>query len=88
MRFLEELAGNIRDARVAKGWTQRQLAQKVGVTSSAVNQYERAKRTPNLKTMSIMSHALDVTLDELVPYATHEIIMDPRQTSLYDLIGE
>ena len=88
MEFVRELAENIREARIAKDMTQRQLAQQVGVTANAISLYETAKRMPNLKIMSIMSDVLDVSLDDLIPYAMHEIMVDPCQTCLFDLIGE
>ena len=41
------LAANLRFARKAKGWTQRELAAAVGVDTLAVSRWERAAATPN-----------------------------------------
>lgn len=86
--FEEKLSRNLRRARQRRGYNQAQLAQKIGVGTSCISQYERGKRTPNLKTMSLISHVLDVSLDDLVPYVEDSKSVDTRQTNIYDLIGE
>lgn len=88
MTFREELADRLRDARLAAGMTQCQLAQQVGVTNRCVSLYETAKRTPPLETMSIISGVLDASLDDLVPHVTAITQVDPGQTTIYDMIGE
>ena len=88
MSFLEEFAENIKKARQDKGLTQRQLAQQVGITANAISLYENAKRMPSLEITSIMSNILDVSLDDLIPYAVHEMPVDQCQTCIFDLIGE
>lgn len=86
--FHEKLAENIRNARTAAGMTQAQLAQRIGLTNNSVSFYETAKRMPSIKTMSIMRHVLGISLDDLVPEVEPEVMEDPRQTSIYDMIGE
>ena len=88
MTFEEELARNMRRARMRRDYTQQQLAQKIGVGASCVSQYERGKRTPSLKMMSFISHELNVSLDDLIPYVPYEDVVNEKQTSIYDLIGE
>ncbi len=88
MEFVEKLSENIRNARREKGLTQKQLAQQVGVTANAISLYETARRMPNLMIMSLMSDALDVSLDDLIPYAVHEMSVDTSQTCIFDLIGD
>lgn len=88
MSFMEELAHNLREARVVKRMTQNQLAQQIGVTANAISLYENAKRMPNLETMSIMSDVLGTSLDDLIPYVVHVHMTDVNQTCIFDLIGE
>ena len=88
MSFLEKFAENVREARKDKGLTQKQLAQQVGVTANAISLYETAKRMPSLEMVSIMSNVLDVSLDDLIPYAVHEMPVNSCQTCIFDLIGE
>lgn len=86
--FEEKLSRNLRRARQRCGYNQATLAQKIGVGTSCISQYERGRRTPNLKTMSLISHVLDVSLDDLIPYVEDNKLTDTRQTNIYDLIGE
>lgn len=88
MSFIEELADNLREARKQKNLTQAQLAQQVGITANAISLYETAKRMPNLKTVSILSNVLDISLDDLIPCMSHEMQVDPCQANIFDLIGE
>ena len=84
--FLEEFAENLRDARRDKGWTQRTLAQQVGVSCSCITQYETAKRMPNLEITSIMSHLLGISLDDLIPYVKHDVLVDENQMTVFDML--
>lgn len=88
MSFLDELASNIRDARLLRGMTQRHLAQKVGVSVNCVSQYETARRMPSLDKVSIMSGVLDVSLDDLVPDVLACDDVDENQTSIYDYLED
>ena len=86
MTWLEELALNIREARQGERLTQRQLAQRIGMTMSAVSNYENARRAPSLRVMSTMSSVLRMSLDDLVPLDTCEMRDDENQTTIYDFI--
>ncbi len=89
MNFSEQLANNLRTARIRHGYnTQSDFAQKIGVSTSCVNQYERGKRIPTIEKLSIIAHVLGISLDDLVPYVPHENVVDVKQTNIYDLIGE
>lgn len=56
----------IREARRAKGFTQKQLAEMVGVTESAISQYESGKKYPKGKTLIDISLALGTTVEFLL----------------------
>lgn len=88
MKFVEELASNIRDARKAAGMTQSDLAQMIGCTPNCVSLYETARRMPNLRTMSMMSNALGASLEALIPSEPYDMPADENQTDIFDLIEE
>lgn len=88
MRFMQELGNNIHDARMAANITQAELAQKLGVAASCISQYESGVRTPNIERLSIISHVLDSSLDELVPYTKCEIPIDVAQMMIFDILEE
>ena len=57
---------SIKDNRIAQGYTQKQLAQKIGVTHAAISYWENGVNIPNVKDCWLIADALDITIDELV----------------------
>lgn len=56
----------IRQLRKNKGYTQQQLAQKLGVSTSAVGMYEQGRREPDNNLLSKLCAVLDTTTDYLI----------------------
>ena len=54
----EILSERIRAARKDLGWTQRQVAHKVGITVRSVSGWERGKAIPHLDTLAVLARAL------------------------------
>ena len=52
--------------RVEKGWSQAELARRIGVSPSAVGMYEQGRREPSLALVVCLAQALDVTTDYLL----------------------
>ena len=50
-------------ARVSKGWTQADLAEVLGITQSAVSQFESLAGNPRIMTLMAYAQALSVRLD-------------------------
>ena len=59
------MATRLKRLREAVGLTQQDLAEQAEVSLSAVRQWERGDRTPNLEVACRLADALDVSLDEL-----------------------
>lgn len=59
-------ADKLRDARVAKGYTQEQLAEKLGVTRQSVSKWESGQGMPEAETLPFISDVLEVSLDVLL----------------------
>jgi DNA-binding XRE family transcriptional regulator len=53
----------IRELRERKGWTQRRLAQELGVSSQAVLYWESGQKTPTVPHLRALARALDTTMD-------------------------
>ena len=51
--------------RNLRGYTQEQIARKLGISRSTYTNYERGNRSPDLETLERISDVLDCTLDEL-----------------------
>ena len=52
--------------REARGWTQRDLAKKVGVVRNSINKLEMGDRRPSLTLLERLARIFDTTLDELL----------------------
>lgn len=61
------LGKRIAKARRDKGYTQEELAEKIGVSLTWIGYIETAKRRPNLKMIYKLAKALDVNAGELLP---------------------
>ena len=57
---------HIREARLSKGLTQEQLAEKAGVASSYISVIERCLKTTQLDTFVAICNALGVSADSLL----------------------
>ena len=56
----------LRDLRIAKGLTQKQLADKLGVSQAAIGMWENGNRKPDIIMLKKLAHYLDCTTDELL----------------------
>ncbi|WP_024622387.1 helix-turn-helix domain-containing protein [Metaclostridioides mangenotii] len=59
---------NIQNLRKQKGYTQGQLAEKASITRTALGNYERNERIPNIEIANKIAHALDVSVDAIMDY--------------------
>ena len=55
----------ISERRKAKGWTQNQLAEKLGITDKAVSKWETGRSMPDLSLFMPLCTLLEITLNEL-----------------------
>jgi transcriptional regulator with XRE-family HTH domain len=56
----------LRAARLARGLTLRDLAQRLGVSPSMISQIETGRASPSVSTLYAIANELDVSLDELL----------------------
>ena len=52
--------------RIAKGWTQRELASRANMSPSLVAQYELYRHEPSLGSLIGLSDAFQISIDKLV----------------------
>ena len=62
----QALGQRLRSLRKERGWTQTELAQKMGLHFTIVGYYERGTHYPPLPTLTKLATLLGVSLDELV----------------------
>lgn len=56
----------IAEARIAKGWNQKELAERLGTTQQVVSRYENGERDPKASVIAAMSAELGVTISYLL----------------------
>lgn len=61
----EQLANRIRESREQHGWTQAELAAKVGVSRKTVNTVENRVFTPSATLAIKLAAALDLSVEQL-----------------------
>jgi ribosome-binding protein aMBF1 (putative translation factor) len=60
--FFAKIADRVAERRVEKGLSQRELAERVGTTQSAIARLERGGRPPRIDTLLNIADALDCEL--------------------------
>lgn len=61
-----QLGQNIARERRAKGWTQQELAERVGIESVTLSRIETGTSLPSIERLSAIADALDVAMSGLV----------------------
>lgn len=63
---LEAVGRRIKEARMMKGWTQEQLAEKVDLSSDHVSVIERGAKPPKFETFIVIANALEIDANFLL----------------------
>ena len=80
MATAKEIGIGIKNARLAVGITQAELARRLGVTPQAISQYERGEKKPKIETIKKIADALGVSwfhlshLDDLVATSEERVL--------------
>jgi transcriptional regulator with XRE-family HTH domain len=64
--ILAAFGSRLKDLRKKKGWTQKELASKVGIRFSQLNKYEGGLHAPPLEKLVELAEVLDTDLDYLL----------------------
>lgn len=67
------LGDKIRELR-GRDMTQRDLAKKLGISTSAVGMYEQNRREPDLETLKKIAKVFDISLDSLMEYGEMSLV--------------
>lgn len=62
------LSESLRDLRISKGMTQKDLASKLGIDQGVVSKYESAQRTPGPDRIEMLQSFFEVSIDTLMGF--------------------
>ena len=82
MISVDKLGARIALLRRARGLTQTQIADRLGVTPQAVSKWERGLACPDLVCLDELSDLLGISIDALLRGAAYEIIRTDRSESV------
>ena len=57
-----KFADRLKELRKENGWTQDELAEKLGISRSAVGMYEQGRREPDFEMLDLAADVLDVSV--------------------------
>lgn len=63
---MKELGERIKTLRETRGWSQKDLAARAGITKSAISTYEQGVRTPSADVLCSFAKAFGVSADYLL----------------------
>lgn len=72
------IGGRMAALRRSRGWSQAQLASKLGISASAVGMYEQGRREPSLEQVVRLAALFEVSTDYLLTGKT----LTPRETHI------
>jgi len=81
---LSPLARNLRALRSERGWSQAQLADRIGVHLTHVSRVETGKYTPGLEFVVEAARAFGITVDQLIsehPHDLQEVRLEDKELS-------
>ena len=71
-----DMGNKIKDLRLKKDLTQKQLAIKIGINKSGISQYEKNLRLPSLEVLKKLCYAFDVSADYLLDISSKDKIKE------------
>ncbi len=80
---------NLLQIRKMKGFTQEEIAEKVGVTRQAVAKWEAGETVPDLDKCKILAEVFEVSLDDLANYEPEENLglgLPPKGKHLFGVV--
>ena len=69
----------LRALRIARGMTQRQVAERIGTATTTVSMWEGGEREPNIDKLRKLAALFDCTIDELVNGRTKKKVIVRRR---------
>ncbi len=81
-----KIAQKVRSWRLKQGYTQKDLAGKIGVTYQIVLQYEKGTRKISIEKLCAIAKALSINIADLIPVSNEKICLEDEEEEILNLI--
>ncbi len=78
----DKIAQNVKSWRLKRGYTQKDLAKKIGVTYQVVLQYEKGIRKISIEKLCSMAEVLSINIKDLIPVSNEKIYLGNEELNL------
>ncbi|MBC6686131.1 helix-turn-helix transcriptional regulator [Wolbachia pipientis] len=83
-----KIAQKVRSWRLKRGYTQKDLAGKIGVTYQIVLQYEKGTRKISIEKLYAMAEILSINIKDLIPVSNEKICLEDEGEEILNLVRE
>ncbi len=83
-----KIAQKVRSWRLKRGYTQKDLAGKIGVTYQIVLQYEKGTRKISIEKLYAIAEVLSVGIIDLIPVSNEKICLKNEEEEILNLVRE
>ncbi len=83
-----QIAQKVRSWRLKRGYTQKDLAGKIGVTYQVVLQYEKGTRKISIEKLYAIAEVLSVGIIDLIPVSNEKICLKNEEEEILNLVRE
>ncbi|WP_265017096.1 WO male-killing family protein Wmk [Wolbachia endosymbiont (group B) of Endotricha flammealis] len=81
-----QIAQNVRSWRLKRGYTQKDLAGKIGVTYQIVLQYEKGTRKISIEKLYAIAKVLSISITDLIPVSNEKIRLEDEEEEILNLV--
>ncbi len=81
-----QIAQKVRSWRLKRGYTQKDLAGKIGVTYQIVLQYEKGTRKISIEKLCAIAKALSINIADLIPVSNEKICLEDEGEEILNLV--
>lgn len=82
------LGDKIKNARIKKAYSQAELANKIGVSQSAIYYWENGKREPSIEIIKKIAAALDTNIVSLIGYGDYcDLIAEKKEDAFLEYLS-
>ncbi|MBR9984138.1 MAG: helix-turn-helix domain-containing protein [Wolbachia endosymbiont of Homalodisca vitripennis] len=83
-----KIAQNVKNWRLKRGYTQKDLAKKIGVTYQVILQYEKGTRKISIEKLCAIAKALSINIADLIPVSNEKICFEDKGEEILNLVRE